>query len=101
MTSVEALTGQAAQFIRATFVVSDREANELGATYVDLISAQGGEPTSFDFEQLRRLIVRRMSETHSWIDESVKSKLLKDQERTVSAYQHIIGQGRPSPFKKW
>jgi hypothetical protein len=101
MSSVEALAGQAAQFIHATFTVSQEEASELGATYAGLISAHGGDPSSFDFENLRRLIVRRMNETHTWRDESVKAKLLKEQEQSVSAYQQFVDKSRSSPFKKW
>ena len=101
MSSDQALSGEAARFIFEWFVVSEFEANRLASECVDLIQANGGDPTLFTSEQLRPLIVRRLAETHEWPDERQKQRAALEREKNTKAYERFIEKGRPSPFKKW
>lgn len=101
MWSDQALIGEAARFIFNSFAVSEGEANQLASEYVDLIQANGGDPSRFTFEQLRPLIIRRIVETHQWRDETQKQRAALEEEKKTKAYEQFIEKGRPSPFKKW
>lgn len=101
MSSAETLAGLAASFIFETFRVSQLEAEELGANYVDLVEAHGGDPSNFDIEQLKPILLKRLGESYEWRDPAAKAKDASNQQGKVDAYREFIERRRTSPLKKW
>ena len=90
-----------ASHIFRTFLVSEDEARNVAADYVDLIKTKGGDPTNFSSQEFTDLLTKELSRRYEWRNSTAKMVWEQEQRNAVDGYNSWIESRRPSPFKKW